>query len=309
MSIAWGILLVGMAYESARRLGFGVVVAGAILLWPPYLEALLGGNVQILLFAAYVALMHHRDGSQLDPADRERPAAVDGLLGAFVAAIKVSQVHAWVWVLRRRPAAAAIGVAAFASAGARSCCRRSGSRRGSTGSRRPAGPATRRGCTSARRCRSSSDSRSRSRCRCCPCWPCSSCRPARASAWVGILSLVGSPSLHMFALLFLLPAMRLVRREIALVAAILVATYVASLIWIAVVVVAWSLLAMDRWPDVLAARRGGERPRQRGVPLRLTTRRVGAPRPAALTAGTSAAAGVTSTEAATASGQPARVGA
>ena len=254
VSIAWAVLLVGMAYYSARRLGFGVIVAGAILLWPPYLEALLGGNVQILLFAAYVALMHHRDGSQLDPADRERPAAVDGLLGAFVAAIKVSQVHAWVWVLRRRPAAAAIGLAAFGllalvmlpAVGIQtwfdwlSQAGRSGD----------------------------------------PGWlyigaPLSIfvgqpiaialsvlsvlavfvVPPGRASAWVGILSLVGSPSLHMFALLFLLPAMRLVRREIALVAAILVATYVASLIWIAVVVVAWSLLAMDRWPAVLAARR------------------------------------------------------
>ena len=254
VSIAWAILLVGTAYVSARRLGFGAIVAGVILLWPPYLEALLGGNLQILLFAAYVGLMHHRDGSQLDPADRERPAAVDGLLGAFVAAIKVSQVHAWVYVLRRRPAAAAIGLAAFAllalvmlpAVGLQtwfdwlSQAGRSGD----------------------------------------PAWlyigaPLSIfvgqpiaialsvlsvlavfvVPPGRASAWVGILSLVGSPSLHMFALLFLLPGMRLVRREIALVAAILVATYVASLIWIAVVVVAWSLLAMDRWPDVLAARR------------------------------------------------------
>ena len=58
----------------------------------------------------------------------------------------------------------------------------------------------------------------------------------------------------MFGLLFLLPAMRLVRREIALVAAILVATYEASFIWIAIVLVAWVLASMDRWPDVLAAR-------------------------------------------------------
>ena len=58
----------------------------------------------------------------------------------------------------------------------------------------------------------------------------------------------------MFTLLFLLPAMLLIRREIALVAAILIATFVASYIWVAIVLVAWSLAAMDRWPDVLAAR-------------------------------------------------------
>jgi hypothetical protein len=255
VAVAWSILLVGMAYASARRLGFGAIVAGAVLLWPPYLEALLGGNIQILLFAAYVALMH-RDGRQVDPADRERPAAVDGILGAFVGTLKVSQVHAWVYVLRRRPEAAAIGLVAFGLLALvllpvvgintwfdwLSQAGRSGD----------------------------------------PSWlyigaPLSIffgqpiaialsvlsllavfvVPPRRASAWIGILTLVGAPSLHMFALLFLLPAMRLVRREIALVAAILVATYVASFIWVAIVMVAWTVASMDRWPDVLAARRAG----------------------------------------------------
>jgi hypothetical protein len=79
--------------------------------------------------------------------------------------------------------------------------------------------------------------------------------PRRASAWVGILSLVGAPSLHMFGLLFLLPGMILIRREIALVAAILVATYQAVPIWAAIMLVAWTLAAMDRWPNLLATRR------------------------------------------------------
>jgi hypothetical protein len=254
VAIAWAILMVATAYWSARRLGFGVIVAAVVLLWPPYLEALLGGNIQIALFAAYVGLMHGRGGRQLDPADRERPAAVDGLLGAFVGALKVSQVHAWVYVLRRRPAAAAIGLVAFGLLALvtlpvvgihtwfdwLSQAGRSGD----------------------------------------PEWlyigaPLSIffgqpvaivltilsvlavfvVPPGRASAWIGILTLVGAPSLHMFGLLFLLPAMRLVRREIALVAAILVASYVASFIWVGVVLVAWSLAAMDRWPNALAARR------------------------------------------------------
>src|SRR5699024_1012717 len=78
-------------------------------LWPPYAEAILGGNVQILLFAAYVALMY-RGGRQLDPRNHERPAVVDGVLGALVGVVKVSQVHAWLYVLRRRPKAAALGI-------------------------------------------------------------------------------------------------------------------------------------------------------------------------------------------------------
>jgi hypothetical protein len=69
-------------------------------------------------------------------------------------------------------------------------------------------------------------------------------------------SAVGAPSLHMFGLLFLLgdapgPA------EIGLLAAILVATYVASFIWVAIVLVAgrwrpWTLasaLAARRHPE------------------------------------------------------------
>ena len=253
--IAWSFLLVGAAYASARRLGLGAIVAGAVLLWPPYLEALLGGNIQILLFAAFVVLMH-RDGRQLDPADRERPAIIDGLLAAFVGALKVSQVHAWVYVLRRRPAAAAAGLAVFALLALvtlplvgvhtwfdwLSNAGRSGD----------------------------------------PKWPFIGAPlstfvgqplaivltvvsvlavfvvpPREASAWIGILTLVGAPSLHMFALLFLLPAMLLVRREIALVAAILIATYIGAYIWIAVAVVSWVLAAKGRWPAVLAARHPG----------------------------------------------------
>jgi Glycosyltransferase family 87 len=251
--IVWSMILVGAAYASARRLGFGVIAAGVVLLWPPYLEALFGGNVQILLFTAYVCLMHHRDGRQLDPADRERPASIDGLLAAFVSALKVSQVHAWLYVLRRRPAAALIGLVPFALLALvtlpivgidawfdwLSQAGRSGD----------------------------------------PSWPFIGAPlsrlvglpvaltltvlsvlavfvvpPRRASAWIGILALVGAPAVHMFTLLFLVPAMLIVRREIALVAAILVATFVASYIWIAIVIVAWSLIAMDRWPNVLARR-------------------------------------------------------
>ncbi len=249
--IAWWVLIVGAAYASARRLGFGLVAAAVVLLWPPYLEALLGGNLQILLFLAYVVLMH-RDGRQLDPADRERPAFVDGILGAFVGVLKVSQVHAWIYVLRRRPAAALIGLAPFVPVALvtlpvlgidiwfdwLSQASRSGD----------------------------------------PSWlyigaPLSIfvglpvalalsalsvlavfiVPPRRASAWIGILALIGSPALHMFSVLFLLPGMLLIRREIALVAAILVSTYVGTYIWIAIVLVAWSLIAMDRWPKLLAA--------------------------------------------------------
>jgi hypothetical protein len=242
--IPWLLLLVAVAYASARGLGFGPLVAGLVLLWPPYAEALMGGNIQILLFAAYVALMY-RDGRQMDPRDRERPAVVDGTLGALVGAVKVSQVHAWLYVLRRRPEAAALGLAVvgivvlvtlplvgtdpwfewLAQLG-----RAADPTLGSIG------------------------------------FPLTNLvgqpigllvavlsfvavfavPPRQAGAWIGILAIVGSSSPHIFTQLFLLPAMRLVPRWIGLLAAILIATYVAALIWIAVVIVSVALAVTGR---------------------------------------------------------------
>jgi hypothetical protein len=59
-----------------------------------------------------------------------------------------------------------------------------------------------------------------------------------AAAWIGILSIVGSLSLHIFGLLFLVPAMLVIRREVALVAAICIATYSYQGAWAGIALVA-----------------------------------------------------------------------
>ncbi|TAL13166.1 MAG: DUF2029 domain-containing protein, partial [Chloroflexota bacterium] len=110
----WTAILTGAGYAAGRRLGLGPVVAAIALTWPPFLEAIIGGNVQVLLFAAFVVLLY-RDGRPVDPAASPRPAITDGLLGTFVGALKVSQVHTWAYLLRRRPAAALTGLAIFAA--------------------------------------------------------------------------------------------------------------------------------------------------------------------------------------------------
>jgi hypothetical protein len=242
--IPWLVLLVGVAHWSARRLGFGPLVAGLLLLWPPYTEALMGGNIQILLFAAFGALMY-RSGRQVDPMDRERPAVVDGTLGAFVGAVKVSQVHAWLYVLRRRPEAAALGLVVvgivvlvtlpflgtnlwfewLAQAG-----RAADPAWGSIGFPlskyvgQPVGLVV--AALSA--------------------VAVFAVPPRRAGAWIGILTVVGSVSPHIFGLLFLLPAMRLVPRAIGLLAALMIATYAAALIWSAVALLSVALVVTDR---------------------------------------------------------------
>jgi hypothetical protein len=70
--------------------------------------------------------------------------------------------------------------------------------------------------------------------------------PERAGAWVGLLSVVGSLSLHIFGLLFLVPAMLLIRREAALMAAILIATYSYEGAWAGIAVCTAGMLVVER---------------------------------------------------------------
>jgi hypothetical protein len=66
--------------------------------------------------------------------------------------------------------------------------------------------------------------------------------PSRhAAAWLGLLMIVGNPSLRVFGLLYLLPGMLLIRREIALIAALLAATYTSVGWWVAVLLVGGTL--------------------------------------------------------------------
>lgn len=251
--LAWTAVLAGAGYVAGRQLGLGRTVAGLALLWPPFFEGILGGNIQILLFAAFVTLMY-RNGRQLDPAQRGRPAAVEGILGALVGALKVSQIHTWVYVLRRRPRAAAIGLGVFAFIAVVTL---------------PFAGVDLWSAWVAQAGRSGD-----------PTWPPIGAPlsifvgqplalaisaisvvavffvPLRqAGAWVGILTLLGGPSLHMFGLLFLLPGMRLVRREIGLAAAILIATYDSVAVWLAIFGIAWTLAASARWPRLRSAER------------------------------------------------------
>jgi hypothetical protein len=184
-------------------------------------------------------------GRQLDPRDHERLAVVDGGLGAFVGAVKVSQLHTWVYVLRRRPAAAALGLALVGIVGLATL------------------PLV--------RSQAWFDWLDQLRRAADPAWgsigfPLTKylgeqlgmfigalslvavfvVPPRQAGAWIGILTIVGSASPHIFTILFLLPAMRLVPRAIGLLAALLVASYAAALIWAAILLVAVTLALSGR---------------------------------------------------------------
>ena len=66
------------------------------------------------------------------------------------------------------------------------------------------------------------------------------------AAWIGLLSVRGTPSLHPFGLLFLLPATLVIRREIAFVAAMLIATTTYEGSWAGIVPVTVALVGAAR---------------------------------------------------------------
>ncbi len=257
--VALGVVL---AVWTCRRLAIPWRWTPLVLLWPPFLEALLGGNVQIPLFAAFVALMYDPPGPDrsFQPVERalestRRPAWLDGVLGIANGAIKPSQAQPWVLLLRRRPAAAVAGAIILGAVVAVTL------------------PLT--GLDLwfdwlAQLGRASD-----------PSWVLGGAGIAHGlpgivslllvaatmiatlvvprrfgAAWLGILMIVGNPSLRMFGLLMLLPGMLVVRREIALVAALCVASYTLAGLWLGVLVVTVALALGTRWPDWLESFEG-----------------------------------------------------
>ncbi len=279
VAIAWGALSLGAAVWTLRRLGMPAWTWPLALAWAPYLQPLLGLNVQVLLFAAFVALLVDRPGQAPSAPDgasilarvrpirdrdvsadhsapetaaevRPRPALVDGVLGVFIALLKTSQVHPWVYLLRRRPKAGVLGVIAAVSlvlvtlpltglpiwfdwlAQARRAAQPGLSVGGiSLLHFLPFPLAVAGGLLSVLLVFAV---------------------PRRhAAAWVGLLTLIGSPDLHFFGLLFAIPAMLIVRREIALAAALAISTYTTLGAWLGVVLVLAALASSYAHPALL----------------------------------------------------------
>jgi hypothetical protein len=253
----WTGFCVATGVFACRRLALPWWSVPFVLAWPPFAEALMGGNIQVPLFAAFVAILY-RGGEAFkprprDPAGGDRPAVVDGLLATIIGAVKLSLAHTWLFVLRRRPRGALVGgaivvgialvtlpfvgienwAAWFGQAG------RSGD---------PNWHAVG--------------------------WPLSRAIGRvpglvvtalslaavfvipvnRAGGWLGILTIVGAPSLHIFGLIFLLPAMLEIRRDVALAAALAIATYTDLGLILGTSLVAVVFAFSGRAP-ILAARR------------------------------------------------------
>jgi hypothetical protein len=245
------------AIAACRRLGIPWIWLPLVLAWPPFAEAIFGANIQTVLFAAFVFLFYRAGATPWTPRIRDvaDPAESEVLVGGLataVGAVKVSQAHAWLYVLRHRPRAA-IGGAIVAGLIVAATLPLTGIEpwfdwadqlRLATDTTWDLGgfalprflpPGV--GYLVAAVCLVAVWFVPRE----------------RAGAWVGVLSVVGSLSLHIFGLLFLVPAMLVIRREAALVAAIFIATYSYEGAWGGIVIVAVALAVREFGGERLAA--------------------------------------------------------
>ena len=265
---AWLAATLAAAVFVARRLGVPWRAVPIVLCWVPFSEGLVGGNAQVLLVAAFVAVFFGAPAGPWgpvprDPRDGGRQAIADGVLTAITPALKLTQPHAWAALLRRRPAAALLGLFAAAvvalvtlplvGIGAWQAWIAQLGRaadpawalRGSSlvqllpGLLSPAATAltvvlamfvpTR-----------------------------------RLGATAGLLLVLGAPSLRSYGALFLLPAMLAIRRDVALVAVILVGTGVMAGMWAGILLVTVAFAAPARL-DALVSAIGGRRSRRAGA--------------------------------------------
>jgi len=255
VAAAWLGAAVLVSLFACRRLGFPWWAAGLALMWPPFAEGVVTGNIQLFLVAAYVALYFEPSGHQFAPRQRAldstgfRTEATNGLLATAVGIVKVAQVHPWLNLTRIRPRAAIVGgLAALVLVAATLPVTGLGlwgqwldQLRRAADPNWVAGGAPLAGLIG---------------------WTAATSvailtlpaavmvRGPRAGAWIGLLMLLAAPNLHTYGWLFALPAMLVVRREAGLIVALLISTYNPVLAWIGVAFVGWTLAAGVRWPSL-----------------------------------------------------------
>jgi hypothetical protein len=244
VEVAWVAALFAAAIAALRTLGVPARAWPLALAWPPLLEPLFNGNVQVLLFAAFVAFFYRRTGEPRDLGDPATPAWRSALLATAIPFMKVAQPHAWLHILGRRPRAALAGALAVGAIALVTVV--------------VLGPGTWQDWIE--QTRRAAD----------PAWRIGGFalarlvppvglvvtgvtfvaaflyRGPRAGAVVGALTVVGAPSLYLSGVLMLVPALLLIRREVALVSAILIATSTYMGGWAGILLALGSLLGA-RW--------------------------------------------------------------
>jgi hypothetical protein len=253
-----GCLLVSV--WTCRRLAIPWPAVPFVLAWPPFLEGLITGNVQVFAFAAFVALFY----GPADRASRQRPseqtrAVPNGLLAAAIGALKVAQLLPLLYLLRRQMRAAIVAVMALAVLTLVTIPFTGAAAYGDwlAQLQRAANPAWAPGGLTFGRSSGIPDAfviaagvtialvaRSRD-----------------SGAWLGIAMLLATTSVHGYTFLFVLPGLLVIRRDLAIaVAALFLGSYPDAW-WLAIGLVATALICMPRWSCLRAS--GVTIPRQR----------------------------------------------
>jgi hypothetical protein len=109
------------AVVTIRRLRIPWLWAPLVLAWPPFTEGIIDANFVMLTFLAFIVLFYRSDpGAAWRPVPRDvslpdESTVQIGALATFTGAVKVSQPHAWIFVLRHRWRAAILGAVALAA--------------------------------------------------------------------------------------------------------------------------------------------------------------------------------------------------
>jgi hypothetical protein len=251
--LGWVGLLLVVALLTCRRLAVPWIIVPGVLLWKPMFEGLWVGNVAVVLFAAFVAAFWRRPTRHtLEPEPRdldgaEPPDARIGFLAASLAAVKLSQLQAWVAIAGRSVRAAVLGAIPWIllvvvtlpfvgpdpyGAWLDQLALASDPRWEAMG---PSvlhylGPtvfavAVVASLAIALRLRGRD-----------------------TGVWLGILMLLVTPNMHAFSGLFLLPTLLRIRREFALLAAALTGTLSYEGWWMGIAIAVGVMLAGERWP-------------------------------------------------------------
>ncbi|HEV7603708.1 MAG TPA: glycosyltransferase 87 family protein [Candidatus Limnocylindrales bacterium] len=246
------------AVVACRRLAIPWPWVPFVVAWPPFSEGIVTGNVQIALFTAFAYLFFAPGGSPWRPRPRDisdpsTSGAMVAALATVIGAIKVSQPHPWAAAMRHRPRAAIAGLVAGAVVVLATLPL--------TGTQlwfdwlnqlRLAGdPAWDIGGVALSRYLPAGVGVAVA----IACVVAAFFVPRRsAGAWVGVLSVIGAVSLHTFGLLFLIPAMLVIRREVALLVAILIASYTLEGTWAGIALCSLAFAASSRWPELRETR-------------------------------------------------------
>lgn len=261
----WLVIVVAAAAWTCRRLSVPWPAVPLVMLWSPFLEGISSGNVQVIQMAAFAAMFYLPGANwRLNPRSAGKTPApeattaseaqstlrrdgLDGIMAAGVGIFKYTQLLTLVWLLRPRPRAAILGGLALAAVvllllpftgisvywdwlaqlgrGADPNWALAGAPLSSVMGR-PVAMAAAAAAVLAM----------------------FFVRGRDAGAWVGIALLVAAPSIHGYGMLFLLPTLLILRRDMAIVLAIAVATYNPDLWWIAIAVAGGALAASYRFP-------------------------------------------------------------